>query len=102
MRPSDFATSLAREGDEVAQRVVGVRVVHDHGEGLAGVDGLEAAGDRGEAWNRSYELIERNAARVGGSEGGEQVEDVDFTGEMRGDCARSRLAFQAGWLRRRA
>ena len=36
---------LAGERGQVAQRVVGVRVVHDDGEGLAGIDGLEAAGN---------------------------------------------------------
>ncbi len=36
---------LARKSSEIAERVVGVRVVDDDGEGLAGVDGLEAAGD---------------------------------------------------------
>ena len=37
---------FARRGQQVAQRVVGVRVIHDHQEGLAQVDALEAAGHR--------------------------------------------------------
>ena len=36
---------LAGERGQVAQRVVGVGVVDDDGEGLAGIDGLEAAGN---------------------------------------------------------
>ncbi len=85
---------LAGEGGQIAQGVVGVGVVHDHGEGLAGVDGLEAAGNGLERGNGGDEMRERNAARVGGGEGGEQVEDVDFAGETRGDAGRAGGSFE--------
>jgi len=42
---------LAGERGQVTQRVVGVRVVDDRGEGLAAVDELEAAGNRFEVGN---------------------------------------------------
>ena len=74
---------LAGERGQIAERVVGVRVVDDHGEWLAGVDGLEAAGNGLERWNSGGEMRERNAARVSGSEGGEKIEDVDFAGQTR-------------------
>ncbi len=59
---------LAGERGQVAQRVVGVRVVDDDGEGLARVDGLKAAGNGLEVRDGGDEMGERNAARVGGGE----------------------------------
>src|SRR6516225_10637368 len=35
---------FAREGGQVAERVVGVGVIHDHGERLAAIDALKAPG----------------------------------------------------------
>ena len=46
---------LPRERSQIAQGVVGVRIVDDDGEGLAGIDGLEAAGNRLEMRNRGDE-----------------------------------------------
>ena len=88
-RAAGLRGHLAGEGGEVAQGVVGVGVVDDDGEGLAGIDGLEAAGNGLERGDGGDEIGEGNAARVGRGEGGEQVEDVDFAGEARGDlgCA---------------
>ena len=47
---------LAGERGEVAQRVVGVRVVDDHRERLARIDGLEAAGNGPEGGNGGDEM----------------------------------------------
>ena len=55
---------LARQRGQVAQGVVGVRVVDDDGEGLAGIDGLEAAGNGSERGNRGGEMRKCDAARV--------------------------------------
>ena len=84
-RLPDLRGHLAGKRGEVAQGVVGVGVVDDDGEGLAGIDGLKAAGNGIESWDGGDEFVERNAARVGRSEGGEQIEDVDFAGEARID-----------------
>ena len=55
------APSSAGQGpDEIAQGVVGVRVVHDDRERLARIDGLKAPGHRLELWNGGDELIEGN------------------------------------------
>ena len=54
---------FAGERGEVAQRVVGVGVVHDHGEGLAGVHALEAAGHAGEALDTAGNGFRRAVAR---------------------------------------
>ena len=85
---------LAGERSQIAERVVGMRVVDDHGEWLARIDGLEAAGNGLERWNRTGEMRERNAARVGGGEGREKVEDVDFAGQTRGEAGRAGGSFE--------
>ncbi len=89
-----FRGQLARESDEVAQRVVGVRVVDDHGKGLARIDGLKAAGDGCETRDGFDEMIEGNAAGMRGGERGEQVEDVDLAGEARCDLGRAGGSFE--------
>ena len=35
---------IARQGCEISQRIISVSVVHDYGEGLAGLDPLETPG----------------------------------------------------------
>ena len=62
-----------------------MRVVDDDGEGLAGIDGLKAAGDGLKTRDGFDEIVEGDAARMGRGECGEQIEDVDFAGETRGD-----------------
>ena len=52
---------LARRGQQVAQRVVGVRVIHDHQERLAQVDALEAAGHGAEFANARLDDFARKA-----------------------------------------
>ena len=44
-RSSALRQKVPGHRGQIAQGVVGVRVVHDHGEGLPHVDALEAAGD---------------------------------------------------------
>ena len=41
--PAGLRGHLPRQGSQIAQRIVGVRVVHDHGERLARIDRLKAA-----------------------------------------------------------
>ena len=93
---------LARKCGQIAQRVVGVRVVDDHGEGLAGIDRLKAAGNRLERGNCGDKIAECDAARVCRCEGGEQIEDVDFAGEMRSDLRAACGCFKLREPRRRA
>ena len=85
---------LARQRGQIAQGVVGVRVVDDDGERLAGIDGLEAAGNGPEHGNGGDEMRKRDAARVRGGEGREQIEDVHFAGETRADAGRSGRSFE--------
>ena len=85
---------LAGERGQIAQRVVGVGVVHDHGEGLAGIDGLKAAGNGLERGNGGDEMRKRNAARMRSGEGGEQIEDVHFAGQTRVTHGRAGRSFE--------
>jgi len=85
---------LAGKGGEIAQRVVGMRVVDDDRERLTCIDGLKAAGDWFKEWREADEAAEFNSSGVGRGEGGEQVEDVDFAGEARDDLGFSGRGFQ--------
>ncbi len=98
-RPLDAAVSLAGEGGEIAQRIVGVRVVDDHGEGLAGVDRLKAPRHGCELRDGCDELVKCNAARVGRREGRKQIQNVDFAGEMRLNDGRPGRCFELDCLR---
>jgi len=73
---------LPGERREIAQRVVGVGVVHDHGEGLARIDGLKAAGNRFERGHAGNEIGKLDATRMGGGQRGKKIEDVDFAGQL--------------------
>ncbi len=86
MRPPECAVSWRARDDEVAKSVVRVRVVDDYREGLAGIDGLKAAGHRLETRNERDKISEGNSSRMRSCERRKQVEDVDFAGEMRADA----------------
>ncbi len=77
---------MSRKEDEIAQGIVGVRIIHDNEERLAGSHGLKAARDRIELRDNLDEFRKRNTACMSGSERGEQVEDVYFTGEFGRDA----------------
>ena len=91
---------LAGEDGEIAESIVGVRVVHDDGEGLACIDGLKAAGHGLEMRDGGDEFVEGYAASVGGGKGGEEVQYVDFAGEMRGDAGGPSGGFEMDVRRR--
>ena len=85
---------LAGKGGQIAQGVVGVGVVHNHREGLAGIDGLKAAGNGLEAGNEFDQIGKRHATRMGRGEGGQQVENVHLAGETRDDFGRAGRGFE--------
>ena len=62
---------------EVADGVVGVRVVHDHGERLAQIEPLEAAGDVSDLVRSFGDGVRFHVARVSSGGGGHQVVHVD-------------------------
>ena len=76
---------VAGQRGEVAERVVGVRVVDDNREGLAAIDALEPAGNAGKV---EYSLRDRfggTIAGIPGSRSGENVIDIDVANERRPD-----------------
>src|SRR5579871_4663845 len=85
---------LPCKGGEIAQSVVGVRVVHNHREGLPRIDRLEAAGNGTERRRRCNKLVERDAARVCCGESSKKIEDVDLTGEARSELCRTGRCFE--------
>jgi hypothetical protein len=54
-----------------------VRVVDEDGEGLPLLDGLEAAGDAGEALDAGGDRIVIDLEEASGGDGGEDVLDVE-------------------------
>ncbi len=67
--------------EQVLERVVGVRVVHEDGEVLAGEDALHAAGDSGERRDPALHRVLRQAEGEPRPEGGEGVLDVEGADE---------------------
>ena len=85
---------MTREDNQIAQGIVGVRVVDNDDERLPRIDRLKATGNGFEARNEFGKLGERNTARMGSSKRGEQVEDVDFAGKLRHDLRRAGWGFE--------
>src|SRR5664280_1508987 len=75
----------AGHGDDVAQRVVGVRVVHHDDEGLAFIDAFEAPGDGFEVGDAARDDFRREPVGEAGGAGRENVIDVDLADERRFD-----------------
>ena len=84
-RDDTLGVEPASHGDHVAQRVVGVRVVHHHDEGLAFVDALEASGDGLEARDAARDHFGGEAVGEAGGAGGKDVVDVDLANQRRFD-----------------
>ena len=73
-----------RRLEQVAQRVVGVRVVDDDGDVVARArHHLEPARHAGEAGDAALDGVERNADRRGDADGGQDVVDVGPADERR-------------------
>ena len=85
---------FAGKRGEIAQRVVGVGVIHHHGEGLAGVHALEASGHAGQPLNPAGNGFRRAVARERRSGRGEDVVDVDAPDERRPERNRARGCHQ--------
>src|SRR5262249_22303878 len=75
-------------------------------ERLARMHGLKAAGNGRKLRDGSDQLVERDAAGMRGGEGCEQVEDVDFAGQVRVDRAGAERRFECergpGWGKSKA
>src|ERR1035441_10375739 len=71
--------------DDVAQRVVGVRVVHHHDEGLAFIDTLKAPRNGPEIGDAAGDDFGGEAVGEAGRARGENVVDVDLANERRFD-----------------
>src|SRR5208337_307859 len=64
---------IASQGGEVAERVVRVRIIHDHRKGLAAIHALEAAGNAGEVEDS---FCDRLGGTIAGNPGGRSCEHV--------------------------
>ena len=93
-------TELARGAQHVVERVGRVRVVDDDAEGLAHLDGLEAAGNAGDGFEALPDGIGIDAERVGRSNGTRRVLAVESAAQPQlgaelvgaGECQRARAA----------
>ena len=85
-RTSVARDELARQSSEIAQRVVGVSVVDDDGEGLAAIDALKSSGDMGQSTRFPSTIASRiAAARITGGRCSENVVDIHAADERRED-----------------
>src|SRR6185437_8675180 len=77
--------AVASKGNEIAESIVGVRIVNDDAEACAfgaGYD-LEAAGDLAQRRSRTCDLVERETACESGAHGREQVIDIHAAAQRR-------------------
>src|SRR4029077_20277530 len=70
------AHKIASQRGEVAERIVRVRIIHDHREGLAAIHALEAAGNAGEIEDSFCDRLGGTIAGVTGGRGCEHVVHV--------------------------
>ena len=68
---------FARRAQDIAQSIVGVRVIHYHQEGLAFVDSLAAARDRFQIFDPLLDFFERDAIGDGGCGRRQDVGQID-------------------------
>ena len=79
----------AGDGDGIAEGVVGVAVVDNDEEGLAGIDTLKAAGDGGAAGDALADGLEGDVEAEGGGSGAEDIGDIDEAEQGRGNGERA-------------
>ena len=82
-----------RGGQQVAQRIIGVRVIHNHQKRLAQIDALEAARHGGKLRNSRGDDFARKVQRHARADGGENIVNVDSPHQMRVDFDFSRWGF---------
>ena len=82
-RDDALGVEPAGHGDDVAQRIVGMRVVHHDDEGLAFIDALEAPGHGLQIGDAARDHFGRQAVGQAGRTGGKNVIDVDLADQRR-------------------
>ena len=76
-----------RRLEQIAQRIVGVCVVDDHGDAVGfGGDDLEPAGDAGQRLNTLFDGVERQIKGDAGRDRGEDVVNVRSANQPRADA----------------
>ena len=94
-RPPSCSRHLARQRRQIAQRVVGVGIVHNHRKRLARINRLKAPGNRLEPRHKLHKLRERHAARMSRRQRRQQIENVHFAGQPRSHLGRTRRSFNS-------
>ena len=74
---------IARQHGKVAKRVVSVRIVHHHREGLAAIHALKAAGNAAEIEDSFCDRLDRTIARIRGSRCCEHIVDIHIADQRR-------------------
>ncbi len=82
---ASLAHELAGHGDDIAQGVVGVGVVDDHGKILPAIDGLKTTGHKVQRGCALSDLVQSEAAGQGSGARSQQVVDIDASGEAGGN-----------------
>lgn len=77
---------ISSECGEVAERVIGVRVVNHHREGLSAIDLLKTAGNVGESSDSFNDRFGGAVARIGRRGGGEHIVDIHSADQWGPDC----------------
>ena len=84
---------LARQRRQIAQRIVGVGIVDDHGEGLAAIDALKSSRHMRERLDAAGNRLRLAAARVAGGRRGQNVVHIHAPDERREDGESSPAAW---------